>query len=92
MNLGEFFLLTDKALYYKQGGVEVTIIPSMNTVRASGSGFRCDASLADVAFHAGEKAVLTYQGADAGFTVSVPNEVARQIIAKRNEHMSLAQK
>ena len=66
------------------------ISPGLNTFRARGNGFRCDASLADVAFYVGEKAVFTYQGKEAGFTFSCPDEVARQIIEKRNQVMSKA--
>lgn len=88
MNLGNLFLLTDESIRYEQDGVEVLIIPGMLTFRARGNGFRCDASLSEVAFYVGEKAVFTYQGKDAGFTFSCPDEVARKVIEKRNQVMS----
>lgn len=89
MNLGKLFLFTDEAIRYEDDGVELAIMPGMNTVRGRGHGFRFDAALSEIDFHVGEKAVLTHQGgaSGVGFTFSLPDTVAKQIIEKRNQYM-----
>lgn len=90
MNLSKIFPKGSRPLYYQSIGIEFAIIPEMNTVMASCYGFKFDAPLLELQFHIGTKALLTFNDGTTGFEFELPQDLARQVLERRNEVINAA--